>query len=193
MGRLLLITGGARSGKSMYAQVMAGRAGARVGYIATARVLDGEMRARVARHQQQRPGTWRTFEAPLYPQEVLRAGCDVDVYLLDCLTMLVSNLLLGAGVDWEGDVTPEQMGRAEACVQEGIGALLAAVAACERDVIVVTNEVGDSIVPMGALARQFRDCVGLANQRMARQAACVCLMACGLPLWLKGSEEAWAR
>ncbi len=177
-GRLFLVTGGARSGKSRYAEEFVESFGNEVSYVATLEAGDEEMGRRVERHKSRRPRSWRTVEAPLGVAEAI-AGSEEQVVLLDCLSGWVSNLLL-AHEEW-GE---------EAVLDAVLGAtdeLLDAVRESEKTVVVVTNEVGSGVVPEYRLGRWYRDVLGLANQRVAAEADAVCLMAVGIPLVLKGS------
>ena len=167
--RLTLVLGGARSGKSGYAERLLGDSGQGCVYIATAEAWDDEMRQRIARHRADRPPEWETVEAPLdLPQALdgLPAGRPV---LIDCLTLWLSNVMLA-----ERDVAAET------------DALLGALARTAAPVVCVSNEVGLGIVPDNALARRFRDAQGTVNQRVAARADRVVLMTAGLPLVLKG-------
>lgn len=175
--RLILVTGGARSGKSAYAQ----RRGLELGgddvtAIVTARPGDEEMARRIARHRAARPACWRTVEAPTNAGAALHAA-PTDVVLLDCLTVLLTNALLEAESGGEE--------AALAAMATETGALLEAAAAREGTLIAVTNEVGLGIVPDGRLGRWFRDGLGMANQRLAGAAEEVVLFVCGRPLPLK--------
>ncbi|PZF76790.1 bifunctional adenosylcobinamide kinase/adenosylcobinamide-phosphate guanylyltransferase [Aestuariivirga litoralis] len=167
MSRLTLVLGGARSGKSRFAESLARQHGGPRTYIATAEPFDDEMRQRIARHRDQRAGDgWQTLEAPLDPAAVLpREG----LVLLDCVTVWLGNLM-HHGRDLKAEVTK----------------LCAALEACPAEVILVSNEVGLSIVPENAMARRFRDEQGLANQALAAIADNVFFIAAGLPLKLKG-------
>lgn len=168
-GKLILVTGGARSGKSRFAEQLALSAGQRVAYLATAQVLDEEMAERVAVHQARRGARWTTFEAPQLSEAVLAAAArEHDVILLDCLTLYVTNLLLAAGDAAEAAV-----------LQQALERLVQGIEAVGRTVIVVTNEVGGGIVPENALARRFRDWAGWANQHLAMAADQVFLVVCG--------------
>jgi adenosylcobinamide kinase/adenosylcobinamide-phosphate guanylyltransferase len=181
---LTLILGGVRSGKSAYAEALASRLGRRVFYIATAEALDDEMRGRVATHQARRPPDWRTLEVSLHVGATLQAMLDVmeaDVLLLDCLTMLVSNVILSTGVDG----TQRQVDEAWAAVHAEVEALLAAHDLLGMPLIVVSNEVGLGVVPSYALGRIYRDCLGWANQALARVADRVIYMVAGLPVDVK--------
>lgn len=165
----LLVLGGARSGKSRYAQIRAERSGLKRIFIATAQAFDAEMRDRIARHQEDRGPEWQTIEAPLDLPEVIVARSAPDtVLLIDCLTLWASNVLL-----------------ADADTEKATKALIAAVRNAAGQAIFVSNEVGSGIVPDNALARQFRDLAGSLNQRLAECVDEVQLIVAGLPLKLK--------
>jgi len=168
-GTFTLITGGARSSKSSYAEALARASGAPVLFVATAEAGDDDMRERIRRHRASRPPEWQTLEEPLSVAVALRAHNPSGVVLLDCITLLVSNLLLA--------------GRP---VQPEIQALVDWQRSSEAMLIAVTNEVGLGIVPENALARRYRDELGLANQTLAAAAGQVVLMVAGLPLAIKG-------
>ncbi|HEY80381.1 MAG TPA: bifunctional adenosylcobinamide kinase/adenosylcobinamide-phosphate guanylyltransferase [Anaerolineae bacterium] len=178
MSHLTLILGGARSGKSTYAEMLARQwGGDDVLYIATAQALDDDMRSRIEAHRAQRPASWRTLEAPLHPGRVLLSQRPPEpVFLLDCLTLLVSNILLAHN----GDVDA-----AQEAVDETLDDLLVAMRALNVRLILVSNEVGMGLVPDNALGRAYRDLLGRANQRMAQAADEVIFMVAGLPLALK--------
>lgn len=167
----LLVLGGARSGKSRYAQERCERIGqGRLAYVATAQAFDTEMAERIALHQGERGERWLTIEAPMDAPAALGAAAgQVDAILVDCLTLWLSNLML-----------------AEADIASARVALADAVAACPVPVILVANEVGLGIVPDNALARRFRDEAGRLNQDMASLCREVVLLTAGLPLTLKG-------
>lgn len=165
--RLTLVLGGARAGKSSHAERLAAESGLPVCYIATATAGDAEMAARIAAHRAARPGTWRTIEAPLDLAVALRAMPD-HLALIDCLTLWLTNLMLG-GHD----------------IGAATDALLLAAAERAGPALMVTNEVGLGIVPDNALARAFRDEAGRLNQRVAAAAGRVLFIAAGLPLVLK--------
>jgi len=170
---LTLIIGGARSGKSAYAQELA-EAQARAGgaapvMIATAEALDDEMAERIARHRAERGDAWLTVEAPLDPAAALRGIAAEHGVVLDCLTLWLSNLMF-----------------AEADLEAAADALLDAAAARAAPVVMVANEVGLGIVPENALARRFRDAAGRLNRRVADRADRVIVMFAGQALPLKG-------
>ena len=183
MGRLILILGGARSGKSAYAQEMAKRLsqGERgVIYIATAVAGDEEMGERIARHRAERPPSWKTVEAPRKAARFIEEiGEEGQVIILDCLTLLISNLILDKG-DGETTVREEDiLGEVENLVQ--------AAKEVKSQVIVVSNEVGLGVVPATRLGCLFRDIAGRANQLVAREADEVYLMWAGIATRVKGS------
>jgi len=186
MGRIILVTGGARSGKSSYAEQLAAELGANIAYLATAKPLDAEMADRIDRHRQQRPAAWRTFETPVSPSAIIVAeGAGYAAFLLDCVTVMITNRMLAHAIDWDAP-TIAQLHTVEADVLAEIKALIAAVAHSGATLIAVTNEVGYGIVPMAPLARFFRDCAGRANQQLAAAAAEVSLVVAGIPLRIKG-------
>lgn len=189
MGRLVLVIGGARSGKSRYARDLATAlgegAGDRVAFIATARAGDGEMRERIERHRQARPATWQTFEEPREVAPLLgRIGNDYPVVLIDCLTLLLSNLLLKEAGREDGRFLQEEE------IQEEVRRLIAAAKGVRAQVVVVSNEVGMGIVPPTRLGRAFRDVAGRANQLLAQEADEVLALWAGIPLRLKGEGPA---
>lgn len=178
MGSLILITGGARSGKSTYAERRAAEldAGDGVTYVATAEPLDDDMRRRIARHRAERPADWVTVESPRSAGRVVDAARTRTV-LVDCLTLLASNALLAADGEDEED--------ALRAVLEEATALRDAALARDGATLVVTNEVGMGIHPATALGRAYRDALGRANQVLAAAADEVVLLVSGIPLRVK--------
>ena len=166
-----LVLGGARSGKSRYAQRWAERHGGALAFIATAQAFDAEMEDRIARHRADRDTRWHTWEAPFNLPDVIgqAAAQGAGAVLVDCLTLWLSNCLL-----------------AERDLDTAGAELCAAVKACPCPIALVANEVGFGIVPDNALARRFRDAAGLLNQYVAAVSDQVVLVAAGLPLTLKG-------
>jgi adenosylcobinamide kinase/adenosylcobinamide-phosphate guanylyltransferase len=166
-GEIVLFVGGARSGKSRIAQARAEALPGELVYVATGEALDAEMAERIAKHRADRGARWRTVEVPLDLPEAIRRE-NGRVLLVDCLTLWLSNLLLG-----EHDI-PAATER-----------LLAALDAATGTVLLVSNEVGMGIVPENALARRFRDEAGRLNQRVGTVATEVLLVAAGLSLRMK--------
>lgn len=178
-----LITGGARSGKSAYAQRLA-EGSKRVWYIATSRVFDNEMAARVAEHQLNRPAHWHTLEAWRDVDRLITPELAAqDTVLLECMTTLITNELYHQAGD-----TPEEEWDfvvLERAVNQQIDALLQACAVCPAQIIIVTNELGMGIVPENRLARHFRDIAGRVNQRLAARTEAVWLLVSGIEVKIK--------
>ncbi|WP_336743618.1 bifunctional adenosylcobinamide kinase/adenosylcobinamide-phosphate guanylyltransferase [Aureimonas altamirensis] len=170
MRRSVFVLGGARSGKSAFAERLAAATGLQRVYIATGQAFDAEMAARIDAHRRSRGDGWRTVEAPYDLAQAIRAEARSDrVLLVDCLTLWLSNVLLA-----DGDIAA------------AIDNLCSMLASAEGTVILVSNEVGLSIVPENALARAFRDHSGRMNQSIAALADEAWFVAAGLPLKLKG-------
>ncbi|HEX5352764.1 MAG TPA: bifunctional adenosylcobinamide kinase/adenosylcobinamide-phosphate guanylyltransferase [Rhodanobacteraceae bacterium] len=166
-----LILGGARSGKSALAEKLARGGGREVVYIATAEACDEEMRARIAHHRARRPAGWSCVEEPLALAATLAAHARAErVLLVDCLTLWLSNLLHAGDARFESERE----------------ALLDALPTLPGEILLVANEVGLGVVPMGELSRHFVDEAGRLNQSIAAVAERVLLVAAGLPLALKG-------
>lgn len=174
---LTLVLGGARSGKSRYAQSLCR---GDVVYIATAGIAAGdeEMTSRIARHQRDRPAAWTTIAAPLRVPDAVRGTPESATVLLDCITLWVSNLL-------EHHASRPAVDR-ESLVLAAVADLIAAIGA--RHVIAVSNDVGAGLVPMEPLGREFRDLQGLANQSLAREAVQVVLLVAGVPVIVKKDD-----
>ena len=187
MGRVTLVTGGARSGKSSFAETLVADRGQNIAYIATARAFDAEMEDRIAKHRLQRPSSWQTFEAPTDPSQIVAAqGNRVDTLLLDCMTVMITNRILSHAIDWDQPAI-SRLNEIEADVLDEVQALLSAAANSRADLVAVTNEVGYGIVPISPLSRFFRDCAGRVNQRMAAAADKVYLVVSGIPVQIKGA------
>ena len=168
-----LILGGARSGKSRFAERLARSRNLRLVYVATAEAHDDEMADRISRHRAERGSDWQTIESPInLPATIASMTCARTVILVDCLTLWLSNLML---LDHD--------------INKATDGLLAAVAAAPGPVIMVANEVGLGIVPENALARRFRDEAGLMNQQLAANVPNVAFIAAGMPICLKGKLE----
>ena len=179
MAKMILVTGGARSGKSSFAEKLATTAGKKIAYIATAEIWDAEMAERVDLHQKRRPSGWLTFEAPQQAERAIaEAAASAEVILFDCLTVYSSNCLLAQPDDAAAPVRRD-------AVLAAADRLISAAQSILGTVIFVTNEVGDGIVPDNALAREFRDVAGLVNQKVAQAADEVYWVVCGLPVEIK--------
>ena len=165
-----LVLGGARSGKTAFAQAQAEAAALRPTLIATAQAFDDEMRTRIDRHRAERGDRWTTIEAPMDLTGALAGLTADDAVVVDCLTLWLSNLM-----------------HAEIDIGASVRDLVIALAACPARVWLVGNEVGQGIVPDNALARRFRDEAGWMHQRLAAAADAVFRIVAGLPLRLKPS------
>jgi adenosylcobinamide kinase/adenosylcobinamide-phosphate guanylyltransferase len=171
---LQLILGGARSGKSRLAEQTAKETGLSVIYIATAQALDTEMQQRIAHHQQQRPAHWQVFEEPIYLADRL-LQCDQanQLILVDCLTLWLSNLLLAED---------------SALQQQQIQQLLNVLPQLKSKIILVSNETGLGVVPMGELSRRFVDEAGRLHQNLGQLANKVVFCVAGFPMILKDEK-----
>jgi adenosylcobinamide kinase / adenosylcobinamide-phosphate guanylyltransferase len=175
--QIILLLGGARSGKSYYAQQLATKLGGNVLFVATGEALDEEMQDRIAQHQKDRPKTWRTLEITTgIGKGIEKQIGDAEVVLIDCLTLLISNLLRD-----EPDY-PE----AEKIVKSEINELIAVMDRLDASFVIVSNEVGMGLVPETKLGRIYRDLLGKANQLLANRATEVYLMVACLPVMVKG-------
>lgn len=168
-GSVTLILGGAASGKSAFAEALCATSGKEKVYWATSQIYDDEMRDKISRHIAQRGPNWTTIEEPLIPALALLELGPVQICLMDCATMWLTNHLLA-----EHDLRKSQAD------------LFTAIDACTADLVIVSNETGMGIVPENALARQFREAQGRLNIALAARAERVVLVAAGLPLTLKG-------
>jgi adenosylcobinamide kinase/adenosylcobinamide-phosphate guanylyltransferase len=193
MSHFTLITGGARCGKSHFAELIAAQSQRPVIYIATAQIWDEEMALRVKKHQEQRPSNWQLIEEPLNIHDTLFQLKDEDVViLLDCVTLWLTNLFLVGQAEQAKQVEQKDIDIITK-VETQILATVQEVAQLARKIkpriIFVTNEVGQGIVPENPLARAYRDLAGRSNQILAQSADYVYLVVAGLPLELKHSSE----
>ncbi|RRV57261.1 bifunctional adenosylcobinamide kinase/adenosylcobinamide-phosphate guanylyltransferase [Stutzerimonas stutzeri] len=171
---LELILGGARSGKSRFAERLAAESGLAVTYIATSQALDGEMTARIAHHRQRRPVHWSLVEEPLQLARVLREqAAPQRCLLVDCLTLWLTNLLMLDDA---------------ARLEEARDALLECLPELPGRIILVSNETGLGVVPLGELTRRYVDEAGWLHQAVADRAQRVTFMVAGLPMTLKGAQ-----
>lgn len=184
--KIVLITGGVRSGKSSFAEKLAGNIGRKVTFIATAQALDEEMTDRIAQHRANRPVHWETYEEPYKVARVIqRVGQKTEVILIDCLTVLVSNLMQDYREDTSNNnLTKNIIKQIKEIVRESLK--------CSATVIIVSNEVGLGLVPANPMGRFFRDILGQTNQIIGADADRVYFMTAGIPFLIKGkSDEAY--
>ena len=182
--KCILILGGARSGKSHFAQEMASRLGERVLFVATGEALDEEMKQRIKEHKKSRPSSWRTIEVPIGVGKRIREEIhDAQVVILDCLTLLVSNVIGQCA----GEVDPGQVdaGLVEEKLTAEIKELVECIDSTDASFIIVSNEVAMGLVPNNRLGRIYRDFLGKMNQKLAQRAPEVYLMVAGIPMVVK--------
>ena len=195
--KFIFILGGARGGKSKFAQSMAQELGMKVAFVATAEPLDEEMVLRIEEHKRVRPKSWRTLEVPRRIAENLAGQIDdAEVVLLDCITLLVSNILTSfCHCEANSDLCHSELGEgsplpaetdAENQVMAEIKDLVECIDKYEGDFIAVSNEVGLGLVPENRLGRTYRDLLGKANQLLAKHADEVYFMVSGIPIKIKG-------
>ena len=169
MGKIIFVTGGARSGKSSFALKEASKISGRKAYIATAEALDAEMKKRIERHKKDRGNDWNTYEEPLRIADVLKKiKYEYDAVVLDCLTLWLSNLI-----------------NAELNVKSEIESFISSLVTRHSTLFIISNEVGMGIVPENELAREFRDIAGILNQRAAEISDEVYMVILGIPVRIK--------
>lgn len=200
MSQFTLITGGARSGKSSFAELLAAQDKRRVIYIATAQIWDEEIAIRVKKHQQQRPSSWRLIEEPLNIQDILTQLKDEDgVILLDCVTLWLTNMLLAGQAEQSDQANQAEPSSShdqsyiynilEPKILAEVKNVARLAQAIRPKVIFVSNEVGQGIVPENHLARAYRDLAGRSNQILAGSADHVYMVIAGLPFDIKATGE----
>ncbi len=176
---LVLVLGGARSGKSDWAQAQLEASGEAVLFVATATAGDEEMHSRIEKHRASRPAHWQTLEAPTRVGEAILETNQAPWVLVDCITMLASNLMFNLS-------EPIDEAEYQQAMQKEIEALIAAWEKQDASWMVISNEVGLGLVPPNALSRYYRDELGRANQRLAQAATKVVFLVAGIPMVVKG-------
>lgn len=185
MGKIILVTGGSRSGKSTFAENMIKEQEKKVLYIATSIPYDEEMKDRVKKHRERRPAHWETFEGYKDFRHEFKNLDHYDFILLDCITIMVSNLMFDySGENFE-NMTKEQINKMESWIIERVEEFMESAASHCESLIIVTNEVGYGIVPENKLSRVFRDIAGRVNQHIAKKSQEVYLVVCGVELKIK--------
>jgi adenosylcobinamide kinase/adenosylcobinamide-phosphate guanylyltransferase len=180
-----LILGGARSGKSAYAQEYARQKSARVLFVATATPGDEDMRLRIQKHQRERPADWRTLEAATHVgSQIAAQNGEAELVIIDCITLLVNNIF-ARHEEREFDTIPDSVLETE--VMEEIDELKSCLNQSKASFIIISNEVGLGIVPDNRMGRLYRDILGRANQRLAQCSDEVYLLVAGIPLKVKSS------
>ena len=187
MSKNTLITGGARSGKSNFAQELALKSGEPVLFVATAEAGDEEMRRRIEEHRKARPDAWSTFEATTHVgSQVLQKIGEAKTVIVDCITLLINNILL-QHIDNDGEWIDASLAEKE--VVGKINELVDCIERAKASFIIVTNEVGLGIVPANKIGRLYRDLLGKANQTLAQHADEVYLMVAGIPMLIKPASS----
>jgi adenosylcobinamide kinase/adenosylcobinamide-phosphate guanylyltransferase len=175
MAKIILITGGAKSGKSSRALEIC-EAYEKKAFVATAEYIDGEMTDRIQRHQAERGPEWTTIEEPLdLPGAIAKAAAAHEVVLVDCLTVWLGNLM--------------HYRKEKEKIEEAIGGMLEFLQKPPIDMVLVTNELGCGIIPADFETRRYRDLLGILNQKIAKAADRVELVTCGLTMTLKGMSD----
>lgn len=178
-----LITGGARSGKSHFAQEMALKAGGAVLFVATAEAGDDEMKRRIEEHRRARPSTWETLETTTHVgRHISRHIGKAQTVIIDCITLLINNIFQQHGLYNDEEIDEALIGKE---VMAEIGELVNCIDQSDARFIIVTNEVGLGLVPPNKLSRLYRDLLGKANQMLAQHADEVYMMVAGIPVTVK--------
>ncbi len=186
MSKIVLVTGGARSGKSTFAEEEVRKLNKKTAYIATGIAFDDAMKSRIEKHVAQRPSYWTTYEKPTQVHEIIEEVNDThEAVLLDCITVLITNTLFQDQIDFDG-IDENTVDQTEARIQKDIREMIKQFKKTDMTVYLVTNEVGSGIVPENRLARIFRDFAGRTNQYIASIADEVYCVISGIPLKLKG-------
>lgn len=187
MSKVTLITGGARSGKSSFAEDLVKEKGEKILYVATAKPIDDEMKDRIKKHQERRPSHWGLIEQYSGLSAVLPAESQkYDAILLDCVTIMSTNIIFDQPVMLKEDVTFEEMLETEKVLVAEIQDFIGCFKELSCDLILVTNEVGLGLVPEYPLSRFYRDALGRVNQALGKAADEVYFVSCGCPLKIKG-------
>ena len=187
MSKVTLITGGARSGKSSFAEDLVKEKGENILYVATAKPIDDEMKDRIKKHQEPRPDHWGLIEQYSGLSAVLlEESKKYDGILLDCVTIMSTNIIFDQPVMLKEDVTFEEMMETEKVLVAEIQDLISCFKDLSCDLILVTNEVGLGLVPEYPLSRFYRDALGRVNQALGKAADEVYFVTCGCPMKIKG-------
>lgn len=185
MSNIILVTGGARSGKSSFAESLCIKQNNKTAYIATSVAFDDEMKNRVKKHQESRPKSWKTYEIykDIY-SIVEELNKNHDTVIMDCVTLMVNNLMFTQGIEVD-EATSEELNELENYIREQITKLLEAVKKTNLYFVIVTNEIGMGIVPENKLSRIYGDFVGRANQLIASYSNEVYFVVSGIPMKVK--------
>lgn len=187
MSKIILVTGGARSGKSSFAEQLCRSQENSTAYIATSIPFDEEMKDRVQKHKEMRPDSWETYEAyqKVYAK-VSEIAAKHETVILDCVTLMVNNLMFEENMDYD-HITPEEANKLEAYIKSEFEKLLEEVRKTNLYFVIVTNEIGMSPVAANKLTRVYTDIIGRMNQMIAKQADEVYFVVSGIPMKIKGA------
>ncbi|MEW9077924.1 bifunctional adenosylcobinamide kinase/adenosylcobinamide-phosphate guanylyltransferase [Terrisporobacter glycolicus] len=185
MSNIILVTGGARSGKSSFAESLCIKQNNKTAYIATSVAFDDEMKNRVKKHQESRPKDWKTYEIykDIY-SIVEELDKNHDTVIMDCVTLMVNNLMFTHGIEVD-EASSEELNELENYIREQINKLLEAVKKANLYFVIVTNEIGMGIVPENKLSRIYGDFVGRVNQLIANYSDEVYFVVSGIPMKVK--------
>jgi len=187
MAKIVLIIGGARSGKSRHALELARKKAAKVLFVATAAALDEEMKQRIEEHKKARPAAWRTLEVQTDVGRKIQPELgNAQVVIIDCIALLVNNIL---SQHYSVNNHTKELKVIEKAVDDEINGLIACFRQVGANFIVVSNEVGTGIVPTDKMSRLYRDLLGKANQMLAQHADEVLMMVAGIPIRLKSEDS----
>ncbi|WP_028828396.1 bifunctional adenosylcobinamide kinase/adenosylcobinamide-phosphate guanylyltransferase [Proteocatella sphenisci] len=185
MGKIIFITGGARSGKSTFAEKYCKDGGENLAYIATSEILDIEMKDRIQKHRSQRGDQWTTYERSIFLEKYVHDILENhDYVLLDCITMYISNIMFSQKYDYE-DISMDIVNLIENEIKTSIEEILEIAKKAKGNLVIVSNEIGMGIVPDNRLSRIYRDYVGRVNQTCAQQADEVYLVVSSIPVKIK--------
>lgn len=185
MSKLILVTGGSRSGKSNFAESLCSRQNNSTAYIATSIPFDEEMKDRVRKHKESRPSIWKTYEIYKDIYSIIEEiSKEHKTVILDCVTLLVNNLMFDYGLDFDNS-TPEEINEMETYIKKQIEKLIYKIEKTELYFVIVTNELGMSLVPDNKLCRVYSDIVGRINQYIAKKADEVYFVVSGIPVKIK--------
>ncbi len=189
MSKIILVTGGARSGKSSFAEQLCLARNNATAYIATSIPFDEEMKERVRKHQETRPTSWTTYETY---QKVYTKIADIaanhETVILDCVTLMVNNLMFEENIDYD-HMTPKQADSLEIYIKNEVEKLIEEIRKTQLYFVIVTNEIGMSPVATNKLTRIYIDIIGRVNQLIAKAADEVYFLVSGMPMQLKGVKE----
>ncbi|MGL5749184.1 MAG: bifunctional adenosylcobinamide kinase/adenosylcobinamide-phosphate guanylyltransferase [Paraclostridium sp.] len=185
MSKLILVTGGARSGKSSFAESLCVSQNNATAYIATSIPFDEEMKDRVRKHQDSRPSIWKTYEIYKDIYSIIESiSNEHKTVILDCVTLLVNNLMFEHGIDFD-NTTPEEINKMEFYIKNQVEKLICEIEKTELYFVIVTNELGMSLVPDNKLCRVYSDIVGRINQYIATRSNEVYFVVSGIPMKIK--------